>query len=118
MDEEEIKDDPLNEIPPMEATATVQYKMFKGKLIPRASLRIVSKQSNVSVSFNEDETPGFTVADFGLVYKHNSIFTVSGGVNNIFDTAYYEHLNRRIIGGKANLFEPGRIFYVNLIFSI
>ena len=36
----------------------------------------------------------------------------------LFDQAYFEHLNRNIIGTKYSLYEPGRSFYVNLFFKI
>ena len=42
----------------------------------------------------------------------------SVGIKNIANTAYYEHLNRRIIGYEEKLYEPGRSFYINLLLSL
>ena len=116
--EEKIKNDPLSEIPPVETSVDISYKFFNSTFLPNASFRFVAAQNSVSEAFYESKTPGFALMDFGFLYKYNKNFTISGGVNNIFNTAYYEHLNRRIIGSDKKLFEPGRVFYVNLKFEI
>ena len=116
--DETILNDALPEIPPFESTITAFYPFFNGKLKPEFSLRMVAAQNHVSDAFYENKTPGFTIVNFLLRYKYNKNFRVSGGVDNIFDKAYYEHLNRNIVGSSINLYEPGRVFYVNLIFRI
>jgi len=115
---EKIKNDPLPEIPPFEASVDFSYKFFNSTLIPNFNFRFVAAQNNVSEAFYESKTPGFALMNFGFLYKYNMNFTVSGGVKNVFNKAYYEHLNRRIIGSDKKLFEPGRVFYINLIFEI
>lgn len=114
----EVPDDALWEIPPLEANLTVHYLFFNGKFIPRANLRVVATQDYVSVSMQEKTTPGFMVADFGFMFRYNSILSISGGINNITDKLYYEHLNRRILGSSQKLYEPGRVFYINLFVNI
>jgi iron complex outermembrane recepter protein len=118
IDDEIITDDPLIEIPPMELNASIHYKFLEGKLIPRVNFRYVAEQSRVSDAFYEESTPGFYILDMGLSYKYNENMRVNMGVNNLFNELYYEHLNRRIIGSSQKLYEPGRVFYVNLIFNI
>ncbi|NOX46138.1 MAG: TonB-dependent receptor [Chlorobi bacterium] len=116
--DETILNDALPEIPPFESTIGVFYPFFKGKLKPELSVRMVAAQNHVSDAFYENTAPGFTIANFMLRYDYNKNFMVSGGVNNIFDKAYYEHLNRNVVGSKLSLYEPGRVFYLNLIFRI
>jgi iron complex outermembrane recepter protein len=115
---EEVLNDPLAEMPPFESTLAVHYSLLKGALIPQIAYRMVAAQKRVSEAFYESETDGFSVLNFSLMYKMNSHFTVAGGVNNIMNTAYYEHLNRRIIGSNLNIYEPGRVFYANIIFNL
>jgi iron complex outermembrane receptor protein len=115
---DKIENDPLNEIPPFEANIMVKYKMFNNKLIPKAGLRIVAAQNRVSETFAETSTPGFSLLDFGLVYKHSKYLTITGGIDNILDTEYYEHLNRRMLGSSQNIYEPGRVFFVNMIVNL
>ncbi len=116
--EEILKNDALTEIPPLEANVSVSYKFLKKRLIPRISTRIVLDQGHVSSAFYEASTPGFVLLNAGLTYKHSDLITLSGGVNNILDQAYYEHLNRKMIGTTAKLYEPGRVFYINLFFNL
>jgi iron complex outermembrane receptor protein len=115
---EVIKNDPLPEIPPLEGAVEVFYKFFDGRFIPNINVRMVASQNEISKSYMEDETPGFVLLNFNMSYNFNTYLRVSGGITNILDRAYYEHLNRRIIGGKGNLYEPGRVFYINLHFNI
>ena len=116
--EEQVKNDPLAEIPPLEGTTSIYYKFLNSKLIPKITLRFVAAQNRISQAYNESATPGFALAGFSLKYQYNDIFTIAAGVDNIFNAAYYEHLNRRIIGTEDPLYEPGRIFFANLIFNL
>ena len=79
---------------------------------------MVAAQNHVSEASYEQTTPGFVVTSLSFNYTMNKYFKISAGVNNLFNTAYYEHLNRNIIGSYSNLYEPGRVFYVNLMFNI
>ncbi len=117
VDDQVINDDALTEIPPFETTLTVHYRFLKGRLVPKLKVRAVAAQHHVSVASYEPESPGFVVAGASFSYLFNRYFTVTGGVNNIFDRTYYEHLNRNIIGSNMNLYEPGRSFYINLFFK-
>ena len=115
---DKIVNDPVNEIPPFEMNLIIKYSTFHNKLIPRASLRIVSGQNRVSETFEEEVSPGFSLLDFGLVFKQSKFLTLTGGVNNILDIDYFEHLNRRVLGSPENLYEPGRVFFINMIMKL
>jgi iron complex outermembrane receptor protein len=110
-----VENDPLPEIPPLEANLRAHWYFFDNDLKPEIHLRLVAAQNRISEAYDEKITPGFFTAGINLSYKFNQYLTMAGGVSNIFDVAYYEHLNRRIIGTDAPLYEPGRIFYLNVI---
>ena len=116
--QETVKNDPLPEIPPLEGSVRFSYKFFSGKLVPNATVRLVSEQNRVSQSYGEQKTPGFITAEASVSYKPCKFTSLVGGVNNIFNTPYYEHLNRRIVGSTERLFEPGRVFYFTIIFKL
>jgi iron complex outermembrane receptor protein len=118
IDEEEITNDALSEIPPFESTLSLHYRLFKGRFVPKASIRMVASQNHVSDSQYEAETPGFVVAGISFHYYFDKYVQLSAGINNLFDTYYYEHLNRNILGTTSNLSEPGRVFYVNLYIKL
>ncbi len=113
-----LKNDALPEIPPFETTISMNYRLLKGKLIPKISYRLVAAQHHVSEAFYEAETPGFSLLNFSVSYNLYKNININAGVNNIFDVSYYEHLNRRIVGSTEKLYEPGRIFFVTLNLSI
>lgn len=113
-----IKNDALPEIPPFETTLNIYYRLLKGNLVPKLSYRMVAAQHHVSKAFYEPETPGFSILNFSVAYRVSKNIDINAGVNNIFDVSYYEHLNRKIIGSTEKLYEPGRVFFVNLNLSI
>ncbi len=113
-----LENDPLPEIPPFESTLSLYYQLLDGKLIPKISSRLVADQRFTSEAYYENYTPGFALLNFSITYKPTKMVTFSGGVNNIFDRAYYEHLNRNITGSTNELYEPGRVLYVNLVVKI
>lgn len=115
---ETFQNDPLAEIPPFETTFIVGYKFIKGKLIPKVKARYVAHQEYVSKAFYEKPTPDFFVGSLSCSYFHNEHFTLSAGIDNVFDNAYYEHLNRRVIGSSEDIYEPGINIYLNLIYKL
>jgi iron complex outermembrane receptor protein len=117
VDEQLAYNDPLPEIPPLELFIRADYKLFEDKFIPALSLRMVASQDRISEAFNEQNTPGFILLNLDLTYRFNKYLSVYAGVKNLFNVAYYEHLNRNIIGTTYPLYEPGRIFYGNLVFK-
>ncbi|RLD44083.1 MAG: hypothetical protein DRI89_03660 [Bacteroidetes bacterium] len=110
--------DPLAEIPPFESNLNFSYSFFGNQLVPELSLRMVAVQNRVSIDYNESPSQAFTTLDFKLRYQFSKNLNVFAGVSNIFNTAYYEHLNRNIIGSTLPLYEVGRVFYLDLIIKL
>lgn len=116
--EEVLSGDAMPEIPPFEATASLQWPLNGGNLVPKASVRMVAAQKHLSASYGEDETPGFFISDLSVNYRFNELLRFTAGVKNLFDVAYYEHLSRRMILSSGDLYEPGRLFFVNMTVDI
>jgi iron complex outermembrane recepter protein len=116
--EETVKNDALPEIPPLEGKLSFNYKFMSGKLNPCFSMRLVNAQNYTSEAFYEPHTPGFFLFDFSVNFNPVKYVNLSAGVNNAFDKAYYEHLNRKIIGSTDKLYETGRVFFIKLILNI
>ena len=112
-----IKNDPIGEIPPFNANLNLSYNCMKGKFLPAVNIRYSAAQNRISVSMEELTTPDFILIDASLKFKYNQNLTVVGGVNNILNKAYYEHLNRRILGTDTRIYEPGRVLFMNLILN-
>lgn len=112
--------EPLPQIPPMMTKLGLKYENKKMWLDMRAT--IASKQDRLAISFGEKiETPGYNTIDFRLGFKPFKNFSIGAAVLNVFDTAYYSHLNYTYsnnadsdLNGKR-IYEPGRniSLYVN-----
>jgi iron complex outermembrane receptor protein len=81
----------------------------------------VAGQGRIAPSFKEEVTPGFATFDLSVGVKPLKGLSIGGAVLNIFDAAYYEHLNfsyknSSLLSGR--IYEPGRNFtiYVNYTF--
>lgn len=116
----EYRDDqtPVAEIPPFEATLNIGGSIFSGKMIHEVILRRVFTQNKFDEAFGEDRTPGFFLIDMNLSAQLLDGVSLSGGVRNLLNESYYEHLNRRFNPGvesaSNNLLEPGRRFFIEL----
>lgn len=108
---------PLPEIPPLDLRWALSGSYLKQKLVPELSLRYVAQQDRVDDSFGETITPSFTTFDIKLKYSFSKYYLLAAGVQNIFNTTYYEHLSRAVKGSTGlPVYAPGRNFY--LTFSV
>ncbi|HOP14181.1 MAG TPA: TonB-dependent receptor, partial [Lentimicrobium sp.] len=110
--------DPVPELPALDATMIFSYKFRKPRLKPQLTVRAVAAQNHVSISYYEEKSPGYVITDLALNYYPHKLVSLSAGVSNLFDIAYYDHLNRRLLGSNEKLYEPGRSFYINLKIKI
>lgn len=108
-------DEPLPQVTPFTAHAALKYE--KAKYWLNLNSRFVAAQNRISESFMETKSSDFATLDFsvGVMPFHN--LTLGAAVLNIFDTAYYEHLNfsyknSNLLSGR--IYEPGRNFTVKL----
>ena len=113
-----VKNDPLPEIPPFETNLRLDYPLLNNRLTPELHLRWAAAQNRISQACDEQKTPSFFITNFSVSYQLSELLSASAGVSNLFDTACYEHLNRRIIGSQAALYEPGRNFYLNIVLTL
>ncbi len=107
-------DEPLAQIAPMSVHLGLKYDKENYWIDLRSS--IISKQADFSPSFNETETPGYNTFDVRFGYKPSKKFSVGASILNIFDTAYYNHLNFSFKNADENngmrIYEVGRNFSV------
>lgn len=116
--ENQVLDEPLPEIPPFEFRYSLLGSFAKNKLQPEITWRSVAKQDRIASSYGETKTPGFNVFDAKISWQVNKVVSAAGGVQNLFDVAYYEHLARSVRNvEKRPIYSPGRSFYVTLTVS-
>ena len=112
-----LSNDFLAETPPIENNILITYNLNKA-FNPEFNIRIVSKQNNISDAMYEQSTPAFTTFGFSITSNIFKYITLKGGVSNITDLNYFEHLNKKIIGSTTKLYEQGRSFYFTLIYKL
>lgn len=110
--EETVYHDAVSEIPPLEVQPGVHACFFRKKITVNIGARLIASQKHVSESMNEATTPGVALVNASTGFTVAGNFSIHAGVQNIFDTYYYEHLNRRMVGSTMRLPEPGRSFYI------
>ncbi|MBF0621524.1 MAG: TonB-dependent copper receptor [Magnetococcales bacterium] len=121
--ENETDNRPLAQIPPLEMGLTSDYTADKWSV--GGKLRLTSKQTRVDddtavgSGLDSGETPGFGVFDmYGSVTPIKD-FKIKLGVNNLFDRAYAEHLNRSssFDPTQVQVNEPGRSIWLSGVYK-
>jgi iron complex outermembrane receptor protein len=112
-----VTGDPLPEIPPVDIRWSLSGTYLNSTLAPAVYLRYVLKQDRISSEFGETETPSFWLTDIDLSYTPVKWMKVSAGIRNLFDIAYYEHLNRSVRGTANPINNPGRNIFAAVSFQ-
>ena len=108
------RDEPLPEIPPLDFRYSLSGSYLKDKLHPEVTLRHVLMQDRISTEYGETKTPAFTLIDLEVNYQALKFLNIRAGVQNLLDTAYYEHLNRSVAGMMRPIYAPGRNWFVGV----
>jgi iron complex outermembrane receptor protein len=107
---------PLSEIPPLNGNIALRYDL--GDLFIELTERFADKQDRVDPALDEDVTPGWAVTDV-KIGKTWDRWSLTGGVNNIFDKFYFSHLSyqRNPFGSGVKVAETGRLAYLTLSYN-
>lgn len=119
-------DKPLPQIAPLDVRLGMTYQQDRFSL--GGLLRIVDKQSRIAlnqgniVGYDLGTSSRFAVVSLNAAYQLNPALNLSAGVDNLFDKAYSEHLNRAgnaAFGYAATqkINETGRNVWLRLGFS-
>lgn len=103
---------PLPMIPPVRNTSSLR-KMI-GPCAVQAELELATAQNRVSNKAVERKTAAYAIAHLRLMYSGSlagNLFRIDGGMENLFDQAYREHLDW---GGIPR---PGRNVYLQFTFQ-
>jgi len=104
------KDNKGNSLPliaPLKNTTSIRYqpKNFSVQLEAEAA----SKQGHINIEAGEDVTTGYSLLHIRFGYNTmilNNTIELQGGVENIFDRKYHEHMD------WGNISRPGRNVYI------
>lgn len=95
-------------IPPLKSVTSLRFE--EKRVNVQAEWEWAAKQSHVSNSFDEQQTPSYTVLNLRAGLKLNASWQFSTGIENLLDSHYREHLDW---GGIPR---PGRNVYLNVVY--
>lgn len=110
----ETDDRNLSNIAPLSGNVYAEYQTANWN--SGARFNFAADQTEVNDAGGELETAGYTTVDLYGQYALNKTFALSAGVDNVFDRAYENYLNRTDItsGNTYKLYEPGRTLWAKL----
>jgi iron complex outermembrane receptor protein len=83
-------DDNLYRIAPLNGQVSMSY--HNDYLITNLSIVAVSAQDDISLTNGEKTTSGYGLVNIDVEYFVNNEFTLRGGIDNLFDREYQNHL--------------------------
>jgi iron complex outermembrane receptor protein len=113
--EQEVFSENIAEIPPLRSRISLRYE--GGKWFGSVEGVFSARQDHVDTDLREEETPGYAIANFRVGARHDR-FSLTLGVDNVFDELYIEHLSyqRDPFRSGARVPDPGRNLFVNVGF--
>jgi iron complex outermembrane recepter protein len=108
--------EPLPGIAPLESRLGIRLQEpgDRSRVGMEIAARVVDNQDRVATSLRETPTPGFTIWDLRVQARPRENLTLIGGVENILDRTYREHLDFRPLSptlAALPVFRPGVNFY-------
>jgi iron complex outermembrane receptor protein len=113
-------DEPAIGVSPLRGSVGLRFEEDLGRFYVEARGNAVGKQARVASARNEGQTPGYQTADLRAGVGLANGITLRGGVLNIFDKDYYDHLNARnpfALPDRLPVPEPGRVLFVDVAFG-
>jgi len=110
-------DEPAIGVAPLRGTLALRYEDPDGRFYGEAMGVAVAKQDRVATTRNEGVTPGYQTLDLRAGVGLARGLTLRGGVLNVFDKYYYDHLNARnpfALPDRLPVPEPGRVFFMDV----
>lgn len=115
------KDTALNEpvigVAPLRTSLGLRFEEPLGRYYVEGSLELVAKQDRVSSSRGETASPGYQTGDLRAGVSLTDGVTLRAGVLNIWDTDYHDHLNAKNPFLGVPVPEPGRVTFIDLVWS-
>lgn len=110
-------DEPVLGIAPLKFDLGVRLQSPDNRYYLQGNVKIVSEQDRVATTRSELPTDGYTTMDLRGGVKIFQNFELRGGILNLTDENYTDHLNAKNPFTGLQVAEPGRVFFTNLSFG-
>jgi iron complex outermembrane recepter protein len=104
-----VTGDAMPLIPPLKSVSSLRYQIKNFNV--QGEWEFALAQNHVSALAGEQKTAAYSIANIRAGIKLGRHWNVNAGVENVFDTAYRQHLD------WGNLLRPGRNLYANVNFT-
>lgn len=107
-------DAPLAQIPPLEGSLSAVWD--EALWNAGARLNWATRQDRINAEIDPGETAGWATLDLFGSYAVRENVRLIGGINNVLDKTYAQHLSRRNVFDTSvtRVNEPGRTVYVSM----
>jgi iron complex outermembrane receptor protein len=114
--EKNIRSSNVAEIPPLKTRLALRYD--KGIYFGEVETILSATQNRVDRDLKEEKTSGYGVVNVKVGGNFRG-FTITAGIDNLFDKKYFEHLSyqRDPFRTGVKVPEPGRTFYINASYT-
>lgn len=109
-------DQPALGMSPLRADFGVRYEPTGRRFFVEGAVRAVAEQKRVATVLGEVPSDGYVTVDLkgGVELGHGA--SLQGGITNLTDADYVNHLNAKNPYTGLQVLEPGRIFFADLIY--
>ena len=115
------RDDSVGEpaigVSPLRTTLGLRYEDQAGRFYVEGTAHLVAEQDQVASSRGEIPTASYQTGDLRAGFGMTNGVTVRGGILNIWDEDYSDHLNAKNPFTGIPVAEPGRVLFVDIAWS-
>jgi len=107
-------DEPALGVQPFGLDTGLRYESGKQPWFVEGTLQWTSEQNRVAVTRGETPTDGYVTLDLKTGITLWEQVSLQGGIENITDKNFVNHLNAKNPFNGRQIFEPGRVFHLDL----
>ncbi|PSQ98567.1 MAG: ligand-gated channel, partial [Bacteroidetes bacterium QS_9_68_14] len=110
-------DQPALGVAPLRGDLGLRYEPPQGRFYVESTLSAAAGQDRVADVLGETPTDGYVALDFKGGLDVGWGVTLEGGVTNLTDIEYVDHLNAQNPYSGAPIPEPGRVFFLGVAYD-
>lgn len=115
--QDDLLDEPALGVTPIHGSLGLRYEEAQGRFYVEGVVNGTGEQDRVSASRGELISDGYVTADLRAGFGLPNGVTLRGGVLNIADEHYHNHLNAKNPFTGVPVPEPGRVFFIDAVWS-
>jgi iron complex outermembrane receptor protein len=111
-------DEPALGVAPFRTSVGLRYEEPLGRFYVEGSVNLVAEQKRQSKTRGETESPAYETGDVRAGFGLPNGITLRTGVLNIWNEDYVNHLNAKDPFTGLQIGEPGRVLFVDVVWSL